>query len=95
MSRSGIEGIDVSCCGTSFGSMSRVTLCVCVWIILEIIEMILCGELEDVRGVPQVICVVCVDLIMRVSRVDFGTSGVIWNDFEGANGEGFLKLRYS
>lgn len=44
---------------------------------LEIIEMILWGELEDVSGgASRAICgvtlEVCVELIMRVSRIDFG-----------------------
>ena len=44
---------------------------------LEITEMILWGDLEDVSGGDSgVICgvtlEVCVELIMRVSRIDFG-----------------------
>lgn len=44
---------------------------------LEIIEMILWGELEDVSGgdsraICGVTLEVCVELIMRVSRIDFG-----------------------
>ena len=44
---------------------------------LEITEMILWGDLEDMSGGDSgVICgvtlEVCVELIMRVSRIDFG-----------------------
>ena len=68
------------CCGKSFGSMSRVTLGVSVGIILEMLEMIPWAELEDVGGgdsgiICGVILEVSVELIMRMTGVDFGERG--------------------
>lgn len=68
------------CCGKSFGSMSRVTLGVSVGIILEMLEMIPWAELEDVGGgdsgiICGVILEVSVELIMRMTGVDFGGRG--------------------
>ena len=51
MSRGDIEGTNVSGCGTSFGSMSGVTLELHVEVTLEMVEMLLWGGLGAVGGV--------------------------------------------
>lgn len=68
------EGINVSCCGMPFGSMSGMTLEVSVGMTLEMVEMILWGDFEDVSGGDSgVICMGGVDY--ERSGVDFGVGG--------------------
>lgn len=60
------EGVNVSCCRVSFGSVSRMTLGVSAGVTLEMIEIVLWSDLEDVSeddsgvisGVTSVVWVV-------------------------------------